>query len=339
MSIRREILALLSALPLFFACRTVPKTRAEEDACFRMRGVVLSVDDLETVDWPAIAKEAGINTIGTHITPSQVSGFIRSDKGKVFMEDCARYGIDVEHQLHAMGDLLPRDLFESDSTMFRMDRNGCRVPDFNCCAHSEAALEIIAGNASRYATELPATNHRYYFWLDDNSEPCFCPECREYSASEQALIIENRMLMALREIDPQAMLAHLAYQKTMDPPHKVMPDDGIFLEFAPIERQWDRPLTDLEAPGRKGRMSHRKVLDLLDANLEVFDSETAVVLEYWLDVSLASGWKKPAVRLPWNPEVFESDLGTYKSRGIRNITSFAVYMDSTYFKSFPGMEC
>ena len=125
----------------------------------------------------------------------------------------------------------------------------------------------------------------------------------------------------------------------MEPPVKVKPSEGIFLEFAPIERQWDRPLSDLDAPGRKGRMSHKEVIRLLDANLKVFPAETAVVLEYWLDVSLASGWKKPAVGLPWHPDVFIQDLEVYKQRGIGNVTSFAVYMDSTYFSVFPSMEC
>ena len=200
-------------------------------------------------------------------------------------------------------------------------------------------METISGKAAEYVRSLPATNHRYYFWLDDNSEPCFCPLCKEYSASEQALIIENKMLEAIRNVDPEATLAHLAYQKTMEPPVKVKPSEGIFLEFAPIERQWDRPLTDLDAPGRKGRMSHREVMRLLDANLKVFPAETAVVLEYWLDVSLASDWKKPAVELPWHPDVFVQDLEVYKSRGLGNVTSFAVYMDSTYFSVFPDGEC
>lgn len=314
------------------------KAKADKNPFFGMKGVVLSVEDLETADWPAIAKENGINTIGTHISPSQVLAFMRSAKGKTFLDECAAYGIDVEHQLHAMGDLLPRTLFEEDSTMFRMDKDGRRVADFNCCAHSERALGLIASKAAEFARELPATNHRYYFWLDDNSEPCYCPSCREYSASEQALIIENRMIEAIRKVDPEASLAHLAYQRTMVPPEKVKPSEGIFLEFAPIERQWDRPLTDLSAPGRKGRMSHKEVLDLLEANLKVFPAETAVALEYWLDVSLASDWKKPAVPLPWHPDAFRSDLETYKSYGVRNITSFAVYMDSTYFDAYPSRE-
>ena len=301
-----------------------------------MRGAVLSVEDLASYDWPALAFKSGINTIGTHIRPSQVLEFMKSGEGKAFLDGCSKYGLDVEHQLHAMGELLPRELFSEDSTMFRMDEDGRRTPDRNCCAHSEKALEIIASKAAWYARELPATNHRYYFWLDDNSPVCSCPLCKEYTASEQALMIENRMIEAIREVDPQAKLAHLAYEGTMEPPRKVEPADGIFLEFAPIDRQWDRPLADLSAPGsRKHPMRHEEVLRLLDANLEVFPAEDAVVLEYWLDVSLASGWKKPAVNLPWHGDVFVSDIATYASRGIRSFTSFAVYMDSTYFREYP----
>ena len=324
--------------PDFHQPKVFFNARAERKSWFGMRGAVLSVEDLQTAPWPGIAARNGINTIGTHITPSQVLSFIQSDRGQAFLRECSDLGIDVEHQLHAMGDLLPRDLFEEDSTMFRMNREGRRVADHNCCPHSGKALGIIASNAARFAASLPATNHRYYYWLDDNSEPCFCPLCQDYSASDQALIIENRMLEAIRKVDPEATLAHLAYQETMEPPVKVKPSEGIFLEFAPIEREWDRPLTDLEAPGRKGRMSHRRVLELLDANLKVFPAETAVVLEYWLDVSLASGWRKPAVELPWRPDVFVADLGVYKDRGLRNVTSFAVYMDSTYFSVYPGEE-
>ena len=318
---------------VFFPAKT------DKKGLFDMRGLVLSVQDLRSVDWPRIAHENGINTIGTHMKPGEVVEFMKSEAGKRFLEECNKYGIQVEHQLHAMGELLPRELFDEDSTMFRMNADGRRVADYNLCPHSEKALETVASKAAELVAALPATNHRYYLWLDDNSSVCECPECDGLSASDQALLIENRMLKAIREVDPEAMLAHLAYQATMGPPTKVKPDEGIFLEFAPIERQWDRPLTDQDAPGRKGRMSHGKVLELLEANLKGFPAETAVVLEYWLDVSLASDWKKPAVDLPWHPEVFVSDLATYAGYGIRNITSFAVYMDSVYFESFPEQAC
>jgi hypothetical protein len=42
----------------------------------------------------------------------------------------------------------------------------------------------------------------------------------------------------------------------------------------------------------------------------VFPAGTAQVLEYWLDVSRFSQWKRPAVRLPWRRDVLEADLAT-----------------------------
>lgn len=306
-----------------------------KEGFFEQRGVVLSVEDLQSMDWPRLAHACGINTIGTHIHPNQVRDFIRSEAGRRFMDGCREYGIFVEHQLHAMGELLPRELFSEDSTMFRMDGNGIRQQQSNCCMHSEKALDIIAANAAQYAADLPATNHRYYFWLDDGAPTCQCPECAGYSASEQALIVENKIIEAIRKVDPKAMLAHLAYLNTLDAPVKVKPSEGIFLEFAPFNRRWDRPLEDRAAIGLHHALSHGELLDKLKENLRVFPAGTAEALEYWLDVSMVSDWKKPAKRLTWHPEVFASDLQTYASCGIRNITTFAVYMDSTYFSMFP----
>ena len=337
MRISLSLLAALLSLPLTFSCARTDEPR--DAPWWQMRGLVLSTAELSEVDWPAMAHEAGINTIGTHITPSEVLDFMQTPAGKRFVRECDSLGITVEHQLHAMGELLPRELFGQDSTMFRMDENGRRTPDYNCCAHSEAALEIIAHNAAELARALHPGNHRYYFWLDDNVPVCYCPLCRDYSPSEQELIIENRMLRAIREVDPEAHLAHLAYSFYMDPPRKVKPDEGIFLEFAPIYRSWDVPLTDEDALCPRGYpVTNGDNLRWLEANLEVFPAEDAVVLEYWMDVSLFSRWKRPAVELPWRPDVCRSDLATYARYGLRNVTSFAVYMDAEYFGRFPSVE-
>ncbi|MDR3236650.1 MAG: hypothetical protein LBT48_08030, partial [Prevotellaceae bacterium] len=132
---------------------------------FEMRGVVLTVEDLETVDWAKLAHENGINTIGTHVTPVQVAAFMQSEKGKKFLADCEKYDIRVEHQLHAMGQLLPKELYSEDSTMFRMNKSGRRVNDCNLCVHSQKALDIVAKNALHYSCLLHSTNHRYYYWI------------------------------------------------------------------------------------------------------------------------------------------------------------------------------
>ena len=40
-------------------------------------------------------------------------------------------------------------------------------------------------------------------------------------------------------MDSKASLAHLAYANTLTPPEKVNPVEGVFLEFAPINRRYD----------------------------------------------------------------------------------------------------
>ena len=79
-------------------------------------------------------------------------------------------------------------------------------------------------------------------------------------------------------------------------------------------------------------------LAALDANLQVFPRDTAQVLEYWLDVSRFSGWKRPGVKLPWNKEVFLADVETYRQRGIRHITSFAAWIDADYRQRFNDLS-
>jgi hypothetical protein len=114
----------------------------------------------------------------------------------------------------------------------------------------------------------------------------------------------------------------------------VKPKPGIFLEFAPISRRYDRPFAEREArPG--GGPSHGELLDLLDANLAVFGRAGAQALEYWLDLSRFSGWRREKVqKLPWHREVFLADLKTYAQRGIRHVTSFGAWLDGDYVKRF-----
>ena len=310
----------------------------------KTRGVVLSVEDLLTLDWPLLAHQANLTTIATHVTPSQVSEYIKSDKGQQFLLDCKKYDIQVEHELHAMKDLLPRALFAKDPDMFRMNDKGVRVPDFNCCVHSNDGMDIITENAVKYSETLHSTTGRYFYWIDDAAPMCRCSLCKELTDSEQALVIENRIIKALRNKITDASLAHLAYQHTMIPPKNIKPEKGVFLEFAPIVREWDKPLSDSKAgtegiaPGGVRKITHGECMDVLAANLEVFPKETAQVLEYWLDVSLQSHWTKPAVKLSWYPQVCKSDVKTYMRAGITNITTFAVYVDREYKNTYNDLN-
>src|SRR2546423_125850 len=100
------------------------------------KGVVLTPDDLTLPDWPARAAGAGLTTIALHPSPSIVQQFIRSDSGVQFLSECRRLGVQVEYELHAMAELLPRSLFQTEPTLFRMDEHGNRTADSNLCVHS-----------------------------------------------------------------------------------------------------------------------------------------------------------------------------------------------------------
>jgi hypothetical protein len=220
---------------------------------------------------------------------------------------------------------LPRELFERDPDLFRMDEAGSRVPDWNLCPSSVAALEIVGGNAVKLSEVLTPTTHRYYLWSDDGKPWCKCPACRGLNDADQTLLTTNAILSALRQWDPLARVAGLAYHATLTPPTQVRPSEGVFLEFAPIERRWDRPITD------RSIEAHAKLTDALDAAIDTYGvDEHAQVLEYWMDASRHSGWKRPAVAIPWHPEVLQADLDYYASKGFRRVTSFGCYLDREY---------
>lgn len=326
------------ALPLATHDSTLPAAPQnaphKKEPYFRTRGVVVVVKDMETLAWPALAKRCGLTTIGTHITPHEIAAFVQTDKGQKFLADCRKRGIHVEHELHAMNDLLPRDLFAKDPTMFPLDAKGNRARAYNLCVHSRAALQIVAENAARYTKILRSSTGRYFYWPDDGQPMCRCRRCKDLSDSDQVLILTNHLLQAVRKVAARATLAHLAYARTLPAPSQVKPAPGVFLEFAPIERSHQKTIGDRRAKGVHGR-THGELLDLLDKNLEVFGTAGAQVLEYWLDASRFSGWnRKKVVKIPWRRDGFQDDLGQYAKRGIRHISNFAAWVDGDYVKRF-----
>lgn len=293
---------------------------------FSSRGIVLTPGDLTLSDWPERASRARLTTIALHPTPSVVAAFIETDPGQRFHKRCSELGLEVEYELHAMSDLLPRDLYDRDPELFRMDETGHRVREHNLCCSSLRALEVAAENAVRYARLLTPTTGRYFLWGDDGVPWCRCPKCKELSDSDQALLLTNHLATALRKVDRRAKVAHLAYHNTLAAPTRVKPERNVFLEFAPIHRRYDIPYEQQRDPQQADR------LDALDANLQVFDAAQAQVLEYWMDASRFAGWKRPSPRLPWSAPLVAADLDAYGARGIRHVTSFGVYLDAAYVR-------
>lgn len=317
----------LAASDLLWSSRCAAQTST---ITFKTRGVVLVPEDFSLRDWPARAARAGLTTLALHHqnSPQAVVRFVESDLGREVIERCRRLGLQVEYELHAMKELLPRELFSKNPSLFRMDEKGERKADHNCCVHSPRALEILAENAIRLAGKLRPTTGRYFLWGDDGVPWCRCPKCRGLTDTEQATVVENHLVKALRTVDERATLAHLAYHNTLEPPQQVKPHPALFLEYAPIHRRYDIPYADQTGP------EVRDGLPALDRNLQTFPRDTAQVLEYWLDVSRFSSWKRPAQKVPWRRSVFLSDLRTYATRGIRHVTTFAAWLDADYVRSF-----
>src|SRR3974390_26457 len=96
-----------------YACQT-----AQSEPFFKTRGVVITPDDLLLGDWEKRAKQADLTTIALHPFPSTVQKFVQSDDGQAFLEQCHRFGLQVEYELHAMRELLPRNLFSKDKSLF-----------------------------------------------------------------------------------------------------------------------------------------------------------------------------------------------------------------------------
>ncbi len=303
-------------------------TRPARKQVAATRGVVLLPGDLTLSDWPERVRQAGLTTIGIHdpVSPRNIVRFVQSERGRKFLEKCRELGLEVEYELHAMSELLPRALFKDEPALSRMDEKGERTADANLCISSERALRIAEESAVEIAGALRPTTHRYFFWGDDGRPWCRCPQCSALSESDQALVLENRLIEGLRKADPLAKLAHLAYANTLAPPKKIKPRPRIFLEFAPIQRRYDIPFS------KEDDAKNREALDALKGNLAVFGAEDAQALEYWLDCSRFSGYRKPAVKVPFVERAFLEDLETYGSLGIRRLTTFAVYIDADYVK-------
>lgn len=303
----------------------------DDEKWFKTRGLVASWSDVsspDVIDYIGLAKANGINTFSIFGANRVLQDW------KDFVSECEAAGISIEYEEHMMSSVLPRALFYSNPEYFRMNEKGERVNDANGCPSSAEALEVVKNNAKNIAKSYAPTNNKYYFWLDDGGGICHCEKCKDLNYADQALIYENAIIEAIKEINPDAQLAHLCYAASVDPPRTIKPHKDIFLEFAPFYRSMSHPLSHEWIVGRYS-MTHGQYLKALRENLEVFPAETAQVLEYWMDDSLFSNWDPSnLVEVPWDNEIFMDDLKTYASFGIRNIMCYSVYVGPDYVQKF-----
>jgi len=303
------------------------------------RGLLIWASDLNPY-WVKLASRAGLTTLGLHPIPGikeedsrSLESFLDIIKTDSFQQNARALkdqNIDLEIEAHAMHWLMPRENFESHPEWFRMNEEGVRCGDLNFCPSSEGALQYVEDQTERLVQRLAPiiTTHRYYLWIDDNSKFCHCEKCEGLSSSDQALIIYNRMLKGVRRVDPLGVLSYLAYQNTIAVPTKVYPDPGIFLEYAPINRDSRFPLGDASIPKNVRESAH------INALLECFGKDGSQALEYWMDNSYFYRWTPPYGELPFYRGVLNSDVAFYAANGFQSITSFACGLNQEYESKF-----
>ena len=233
-------------------------------------------------------------------------------------------GLQVEYELHAASFLLPRALFEDHPEYFRLE-NGERNSTCNFCVSNAEALDLLTDNAVELAKNLYRSRPYYYFWLDDTqSSYCTCESCSRLSMSDQQMLVMNAMAKKLRTAIPGAKLCYLAYNGTETPPTQITPEEGIFLEYAPMSRDFAAPA---EAVSQESKDNIQKLM-------EVFGVEDSTVLEYWYDNSMFSRWTKPPKAFIPRNDLIPGDLRWYESLGFAHIASFACYLGEDYVEQY-----
>ena len=296
------------------------------------RGIIIHAQDAGDY-WAERLEKSGLNVVGihpagghdAHHTMEECIRLMQGSDWAKFASRMEKAGIAVEYEMHALSWMLERERFEKQPEWFRMDENGQRIPKFNCCASNDDALDYIRERAAALAKIFKPDTHKHYFWIDDvASAGCMCEKCRQLSPSDQALRIYNAIAEGLASVDPLARQSFLAYCATLELPTQTKPRDNLFLEFAPISRDFDTSLFDPD------RVRNYEQVKNLPALLEFFGRDDAKVLDYWVDNSLFSGWKLPPKEFTLNAPTMRADVDAYRRLGFDCITSFGCFLGENY---------
>ena len=293
-----------------------------------MRSSILIHPEELTKKWIDRMADSGVSVLGLHPrgggdaveSLAELERLFENNTFCGLIDYAVSRGLEIEYEIHAARSLLPESLFDTHPEYFRTNEKGERVTDFNFCVSSEEALDIVAKNAAALAKKLYKSRPVYYFWLDDTiGAHCHCPRCKELSPSDQELVAVNRILNEIQKTVPNAKMAYLAYHDCLPVPTKIKPVSGVFLEYAPIEKY---RTTDVERI--------RAERDVMKGQLEFFGRDESKLLEYWLDNSLFSNWKKPPVRFEANRDQVINEIRDYATFGFETIATFGCFLGEDY---------
>lgn len=300
------------------------------------RGLVIYPEEISSF-WNGLILKSRLNLLGIHPAGGLTDGkavddaiaHLKTMQVQLLLHELITRGIAIEYEMHALSWLLPRELFSTYPDWFRMNEKQERINDFNFCTCNKDALAYISERSAVLAQIFTPTTNRYHFWLDDVADSkCHCRECASLSASDCALTAYNAILKGIKTINPYAGQCYLAYHDTLNVPKRVEPEPGIFLEYAPMDRDLNRPIADNMSEKNSGQIKP------LDDLLYLFGTKNAKALDYWMDNSYPSGWKKPMKSFTLEKEIVKKDIDYYLNKGFETVTSFACYLGEEYYQLY-----
>lgn len=116
-----------------------------------------------------------------------------------------------------------------------------------------------------------------------------------------------------------AKMAHLAHRDTLTVPSNIVPEKVVFLEYAPIEKYKDGDEILIKAER-----------EALLKQSEFFGFKDSKVLEYRLDNSLFSGWKKPPKRFSPDNAQIKKEVAEYAALGFETVATFGCFLGDDY---------
>jgi Domain of unknown function (DUF4838) len=225
-----------------------------------------------------------------------------------------KLGFRLEHGGHQLDDLLPKEQFATDPTLFRLaqpeDFFGERVDDFNFCITNPAARKLIKENYRVEIRDLHQEGvYAWHTWHEDLPAGgwCLCPTCRSFSSSDLAMLAMSMLAEVVREENLPMRVPFLAYHDTLHPGLKIDPPNETFLLFAPRERCYAHALNDASCP--RNRRCHRALREWMEEYEGISDAHT---FEYYLDRVLFRGL------YPFLPSVIIEDMRVYQEAGIES---------------------
>jgi hypothetical protein len=270
----------------------------------------------------------GIHTVGGYRACQSLKDLVTKFNDPNFtalIDHALDNNVKIEYEMHAASYLMPRELFDTHPEYFRMDETGKRNNDKNFCVSDTDALSIVSKAASELAFKLYKSTDRYYFWMDDvKDKRCCCDKCRNLSMSDQQMIYVNAILEQIQKHNPDAKMAYLAYFDCIEPPKKIKPINGVFFEYAPMEKY----TVSAQEQSKTGIDDALNIPRLFS----VFGKRNSKVLEYWLDNSMFSKWQKPEKKFIPDEIMIREDIDKYHKLGFEYISSFACYLGPEYVK-------